>query len=500
MEVGMARSLGESSETWGRLIAEGAQLGDERLNQRLGKVLGTLGDHPGAGIPTAFADPHQAKAVYRFLANPKLAQGKLLAPIAAATVRSLAGQPTVYLVQDTTSVNFTDLADKTTGLGPLNDQEGVLGLHVHTTLAVRADGVVAGVVDLAVWARPPREKAASKDAARKAKAKSKRRRPIEEKESHKWLAGMTAARAALDRQWPTAADDVAAADDATADGWPRVIHVMDAEGDVFEVLAAVVAAGEGAIIRNAQDRTVAAAAPGDPTLAYAAVRQTAPIGVTSLTLQASHGRPERVAQVELRRQTVTVVGSKNFPQREPFELSLVEVFEPNPPAGAQASPKGAQEGICWRLWTTEPTATLADLLEIVRAYGLRWRIEEYHLTLKSGCRIEQLQLETADRLGRAITLLAAVAARVVTLRDLGRRQPDAPCTLVLSDPQWRTLWARWHGDWPAADQPPPTIREAMRWIGRLGGHLGRKSDGAPGVRTLWRGWQRLTFLIAGAQL
>jgi len=157
-----------------------------------------------------------------------------------------------------------------------------------------------------------------------------------------------------------------------------------------------------------------------------------------LTLPASHGRPQRVAHVELCRQTVTVVRSKIFPKREPFEPCMVEVCEANPPAGAVP--------ICWRRWTTEPTATLADLLEIVRADSLRWRIEEYHLTLKSGCRIEQFQLETADRLGRAITLLAAVAARIVTLRDLGRRQPDAPCTLVLSDPQWRTL------DRPLADR------------------------------------------------
>jgi len=499
----MARTLGESGRAWGRRIAEGAHLGDARLDRRLGDILGTLADHPGAGIPTAFGDPHQAKAAYRFLANRRLSQGKLLAPIVDDTVRSLVGLPTVYLVQDTTSVNFTDLADKTSGLGPLNDHPSVLGLHVHSTLAVRPDGVVAGVVDLAVWARPARKPARSKAAARKAKAK-RQRRPIEEKESHKWLAGMTAAKAALDRQWPPAADEPAAdaetapdpAEPAPADR-PRVVHVMDAEGDVFEVLAAVVAAGEGTIIRNAQDRTVATTAPGDPTLASTAVRSTAPVGATALTLPASHGRPERTAQVELRRQTVTVVRSKNFPKREPFELSLVEVFEPSPPEGAQGV--AAAEPICWRLWTTEPATTLADLLEIVRAYALRWRIEEYHLTMKSGCRIEQLQLETADRLGRAITLLAAVAARIVTLRDLGRRQPDAPCTLVLADPQWRTLVARWTGHWPAADATPPTIREAMRWVGRLGGHLGRKSDGEPGVRTLWRGWQRLTLLIAGAE-
>ena len=94
-------------------------------------------------------------------------------------------------------------------------------------------------------------------------------------------------------------------------------------------------------------------------------------------------------------------------------------------------------------------------------------------------------------------LYSGVAARIVALRDLARQQPDAPCTLILHDDEWRVLYAHIHHHAPAAKMPVPTIRQAVLWIGRLGGHLGRKCDRLPGVRTLWRGWRDLTLLVDG---
>src|SRR5262249_15482264 len=116
---------------------------------------------------------------------------------------------------------------------------------------------------------------------------------------------------------------------------------------------------------------------------------------------------------------------------------------------------------------------------------------------KQGCRVEQLQLETRQRLEKALVLYAGVAVRLLRLRDLARREPAAPCTEVLTDEEWRALFAHSTGEAPTATTAAPRIQRATKWIGRLGGHLGRKRDGMPGVRTLWRGWRDLAILAAG---
>jgi len=116
---------------------------------------------------------------------------------------------------------------------------------------------------------------------------------------------------------------------------------------------------------------------------------------------------------------------------------------------------------------------------------------------KQGCRVEQLQLETRQRLEKALVLYAGVAVRILHLRDRARREPTAPCTEVLSEVEWQALYAHATGAAATASTPVPTIEQATIWIGRLGGHLGRKRDGLPGVRTLWRGWRDLAILVAG---
>lgn len=124
-----------------------------------------------------------------------------------------------------------------------------------------------------------------------------------------------------------------------------------------------------------------------------------------------------------------------------------------------------------------------------------WQIEDIHLTMKSGCRIEDLQLETANRLIKAIVLYSAIAVRIVGIRDRVRKTPEVPCTEEVSEDEWRVLWAV-HNNRPAPErQAPPTLRQAVLWIGRLGGHLGRKGDGMPGVRTLWRGFRDLQIMV-----
>jgi hypothetical protein len=349
------------------------------------------------------------------------------------------------------------------GLGALN--ETTQGILFHSTLALSTDGQPLGLLDLQWWAR---------GANPTGKTKRRKSRPIEDKESAKWLRGMRAARQAVRANRLPLNDG-------------RLVHVFDREGDVHEVFEEVDPADEGAVIRCAQNRR-ALDSKGNLGWSKYLVRGAPLLGTTMVDVPRSHGKPARAAVVELRSCRLTLCPDKEkHPRRRPQPLTLVELWEKDPPPGI--------EPLHWLLWTTEPAESLEDALAIVAIYRLRWRIEDYHLVLKAGCRAEDLQFETAERAAKAIYLYAAVAVRLLALRELSRREPDAPCTRTLREAEWRALWTFIHEKPPSPETPPPTIKQAVLWIGRLGGHLGRKSDGMPGVTTLWRGWRDLENLV-----
>jgi len=402
------------------------------------------------------ADPHQAKAAYRFLANARVASSALVAGWQAATATRLADHTHVFVLHDTTTFSYT-AQKQTTGLGWISHLAAARGFHCHTSLAVSADGVALGLVHQQYWSRPVKQMTRPQS------------RPMAEKESIKWLGGLEATATLLGG--------------VPALRRPRVVHLMDREGDVHELFERVIALGHGAIIRRYRPRCVAEP-PGD---ADAALRQSPVRARLKLHRPAGHGHAARTAIVETRSRQLTLQPQSHHPrQRQPLTITLVEVREIQPPPHV--------EPILWTLWTTEPARTRQQILAVTRAYALRWRIEDFHLVWKQGCRVEDLQLKTRQRLENALTLYAGVAVRLLQLRDRARRRPTAPCTEVLADEEWQALAAHLTGAVPAT---PPTLEQAAAWIGHLGGHLGRKADGRPGVRTLWRGWRDLAILTAG---
>jgi hypothetical protein len=448
------------SSLWAAQVAAATPLPDARLNTRLERVLTELAAKPLDAFPQAAADWHQAKAIYRFLANNRFAWQDLLAGWHATTTGRLPGQALVYIAHDTSTFSYSTLKH-TTGLGYINQLEAARGIHCHSSLVLRADGVVLGLLHQHYWVRSQFRKPAPNS------------RPREDKESIKWQQGLNASATAL-ASLPAAQR-------------PRVIHLMDREGDIHEVFAKVLALGHGAIIRRYRNRAVAEW----PLDADQVIRAVPALARLKLKLPAGHGRKARTAVVELRSKVLTLTPNNHVDrQRQPLRLTMVQVREVGaPPLG--------EEPIDWMLWTTEPARTKKQILAVVGAYALRWRVEDFHLVWKQGCRVEQLQLETRHRLEKALVLYAGLAVRIVQLRDLARRQPTAPCTEVLTDDEWQALYAHMSGAAPTAATPVPTVEQATKWIGRLGGHLGRKRDGMPGVRTLWRGWRDLTILVAG---
>ena len=154
------------------------------------------------------------------------------------------------------------------------------------------------------------------------------------------------------------------------------------------------------------------------------------------------------------------------------------------------------ERVEWLLVSTKPLADFAAALSAVEAYVARWKVERYHYTLKSGCQVEKLQLEHADRIERAVALYSIVAWRLLFITYLSRMSPDLPCTVALDEDEWKVLHRM---AYPGKRLPsgPMNLRDAVRQIARLGGFLGRRSDGEPGVKVLWRGLRRLDdFVLA----
>jgi hypothetical protein len=272
---------------------------------------------------------------------------------------------------------------------------------------------------------------------------------------------------------------------------PRLVHVMDREGDIHEVLEAIAGTTDGFVIRSTYNRRI----DGPLGHAHDAVGVAPVLGVQAVEVPAQHGQARRTATLELRAVSVTIQPSRNYrvqADRQPVPCGLVEAREFGAPPDATP--------LHWLLWTTEAVTTPAEVVEVLRQYRLRWRIEDFHLILKSGCRIEELELETAERLTKAVTLYSAVAVHLLSLRDLARREPEASCTVILSEDAWKALWIHTHKKRLTAKVQVPTVRQAVLWIGRLGGHLNRKRDGMPGVRTLWRGYRDLTLLVMGYRL
>lgn len=435
-----------------------ADLGDTRRTDRLVALATVLAEQPAASLPEACEDAAMLKGAYRLLENGAVQPAAILASHVQATLERVSSAPLVLAVQDTTELDYSQ-HPATQDLGPIGNGFGY-GMLVHTTLAVTPDGVPQGVLAQEDWVRDPAETG---------KKHRRKQVPITEKESQKWLRGLAALNA-LAQQCPQT----------------QFLSVADREGDVFELFGAERAANVALLVRAAQDRRVAAADGAVGRLRASLAGQ--PVGCTRTVPVARRGtQPARMARVQVRWQQVTlpVPRNRHGGQLEAVTLWALWAHEESPPPGVEA--------LDWLLLTTlalpdQPTA--AHLLDW---YACRFVIERWHLVLKSGCAIEARQLESRAALQRGLALYSVIAWKVLCATLLARTTPDLPCTVLLEEAEWQALYCAIH----RTTQPPatpPTLAQAVRWIAKLGGFLGRKGDGEPGPTVLWRGFQHLTDL------
>jgi hypothetical protein len=441
--------------SWASEELKTVNLGDARLNRRLMTAVEQLAEHPAQSVPQACGSAGAAKAVYRLWDNERVSDEEIRKAHVQATCSRGLEQPVVLAIQDTTDLDFTR-HPATQGLGYL-ERSYLRGIQVHSTLAARESGVPQGLLHQKVWVR---------DEAERGKKHTRHTQATRDKESQRGLDAWAATQAALP-------------------GVPCLVTVADREADIFDFLAAPRSDTSHLRIRAAQNRRV----DGEVGPLFDRLAQAPAVGIETV----GSARSKREAVVTLRHTPASIRPPKNGPLSgtAPVAVHAVLAEEETPPAGAEA--------IRWRLLTTLPLAGEADVRRCLRMYSGRWLIERYHFTLKSGCGVERLQRETADRLERALATYGVVAWRLLGLTYQAREDDSVPCTVALQEHEGQSLYCKTHHSLTLPEHPP-TLRQAVRWMAQLGGFLGRKGDGEPGVKVLWRGFQRLTDIADDGQL
>jgi hypothetical protein len=447
---------------------------DVRLNARSQRVLKILEAHPTLSIPAACGKVADIKATYDFFDNPKVTADAVLASHAQATQARMAEYDIALLIADLTELNYTD---KTVAqeLGCIGDNN-TCGLFFIPLLAVSVEGDVLGLAASQQYERTDISEPSQK----------RKHLPITEKETRYIL---QAYQQACEIQ--------------TANKKTQCIFVYDRGGDIYEVyqeaqygkapradflirgreyercLQSVVAIGGTEPTKDSQTRyrkldVLLLAAPS--------------LGEMTFEVPKTETQSAREVTQEIRTVTVTL----NPPYRKgvtllPTTVTVIWCHEVNPPAGAKP--------IDWILYTSLSVTTSAKAQWVIQRYLQRWDIELYFNILKSGCHVEQLYLQTKPRLQNALAFYFIVAWRIFQLARIGRQIPDVPCTLLFSELEWRTLVGHFTQRIP---EKPPLLQEAIRLVGRLGGYVGRRGDGEPGIKTLWIGMSRLRDMVQGA--
>ncbi len=414
-------SEGLEGDEWAGHEFAGANLGDRRSNRRLADFARTMGEMPGrAFCGAAQGDKPAIKSYYRLIEQADdslVTMQAILAPHQRRTVQRMKAQSTVLCVQDGTELNYSGLV-QCAGLGVIgSNQTGAQsgGLHLHSTLVLTTQGLPLGV--LRAHCAAPTHRA--KEDLRPASAI-----PIEEKKTFTWIEGL--------RQCN---DLVPALPDT------RQVCVMDREADFFELFDEPRQSGRvELLVRAKHDRATREALNLFELVRQSPVRCQLRINVPRQSARAKKskqkardGHAQRTAHVNLRYREVELRRPSKYPARKALRLWVVHVQEPSPPADA--------EPLEWFLITTCEITTPEQAQECLRWYCLRWRIEDWHRVLKSGCRIEALQHKTAERLKRAIAINLVIAWRIMLMTLLGRQCPDLPAEVLFSDAEIEVLQA-----------------------------------------------------------
>jgi hypothetical protein len=460
-------------------------LGDRRRNQRLKTIMSRISQDPSQSLSSACRGSAEVVACGRFLDNEAVSQSQLLAPHRQASLERIKQHPKVLFDMDTTELDFT-AKQKLQGTGPLSSPNR-RGFFAHNELVVSPERLPLGLWESSIEARLDEEHG---------KASQRKEKPIEQKETYRWLEGYRHG-----------------CDLAQLVPGTEVIVCADREADIYEIFAewqTRVANGQPAaswLIRSKTDRCLEPfeeeqiSPPAEPAKKplrpkiQQQLEQSPVLGTISLAVSAKEqfkkvpggsrkkvSRSRRIATQEIRAIQVQLKAPRRDDRCLPVvKIWVVQAKELNPPAG--------EEPIHWTLLTSLEATDFERACEVIDLYLCRWEIEVFHRALKTGCRVEELQLRTSPRIKLAILLYMIVAWRVLYVMHLGRQCPDLPCSVVFEEDEWQATWVIIKGGSPPKSLP--TLNEMVRMVASFGGFLGRKGDGHPGPQTLWVGLSRI---------
>lgn len=451
-----------------------ADLGDKRLNDRLVVIAEQLAAHPNETFPNRFQDPADLQAFYRFANNERVSHAELMALHNQATLTRMKSTPgVVLLLQDTTVLDYSGLK-AIKDLGQVGNGNG-RGLYCHNCLAVEAaTRQVIGLAGQILHRRRQVPKGEKREATR----------------NHPDLES---------KLWTKMSKSIPAlpADHAEGQLW---VEVADRGADITEYLDYADQVGKKYVVRSQHNRWIERQIPGknagdapviEKVKLHDLARALPSVGTHTIEVQAKNGQKARTAEVSVSWQQVTILPPRQKRGDErgvPLVCWVVRVAETNPPAGVEA--------LEWILLTNVPVQCLADALERIEWYRLRWIIEEYHKAQKTGVEIENMQFTTRAALDVAIALLSVTATLLLSLRDQSRAADAKTRPATLCVPR---LWVRMLSTWRHKEARMDwSIHDFYFALARLGGHQNRKHDHAPGWLVLWRGWTQLQAMLEGA--
>jgi len=457
------------AQTWAKEQFGQCELKDKRRTDRLVELAASVLNHPAGSLPEQTGNMADLKAAYRLFACEDIS----FEAIAESHWQRTRQQPpdTYLLLDDTTELDF-GIRRQIAGMGRTGNGGG-WGFLLHSALMVSAQ---------------------SEEIFGLAGQKIRYRKSLPKKEN-------TAQRLRRDREselWGQVIDLVGSPPVGS-----RWVHVMDRGADNFEVYQHCRQQQVEWVVRVAQ-KARKIIVPSGKTLALNEYMKTLPLaGSYELKMRArgrsrEHGpEPARTAKLEVRFGPLKTPFPKHqspYLKRfapEPIAMWVIHAVEVNPPAGV--------EPIEWILLTSMPVESFKDAWRIMGYYEKRWLIEEWHKALKTGCHVECRQLKCKESLERITGLLSVVAVRLLQLKSEARTNPDHPARRIIPW-RWIQMLVAACKRLKEVTATTMTVGQFYRELAKLGGFLGRKSDGEPGWITIWRGWQKLYMLVRGAEI
>ena len=440
------------NSSWSQLEMLGCRIWDGRCRSSLISICQALFEGCGLSLSSALG-PRLRQSVHRIAANSKTTITGLLAGHVQQTAIRGSGAPLILVAQDTTEIDYSS-HPSTEGLGPMRSCYA-RGLLAHCALAMLPDGTPLGVVSLAIWARDPNEIG---------KTKTRNHKNTKDKESQKWLDGVSSTESAFGPE-------------------QSLLIIQDREADMFALLAVPRRANTYLLVRTFKPRMVKVEDRAKPVKLLDAIDRAPVLGTFEASIPRRANKKERTATLALQLREMTALPPANQLPGEVSEPQRIWVIK-----ATEVDTLEGEEPICWILVSTLPATTLEDGIQLVKYYTCRWMIERLHYTLKSGCQIEKLQIDNAASIKNILALYYVVAWRVMYLTYQGRSAPQDSPSVILSSVELEVLSK-------ISKSEILTMKAAVTVLAKMGGYQGYKDSPPPGVKVIWIGLRKLEAMV-----